>query len=222
MQICAIWYDRFVRGAKRLGSHSGSVKDLRPSLSEPLGKTHKCASSVKAHSRFLSVAGHAGGPAFGARGLRVGAGTADVPVQPPAKARRCPTTRSRCVAHAHSPRIVETPSSRQLPGLPPTAHPPQPARGLWRRIRGAGRSMIGLQLIAESDTWLQHRLQRTRRRTAVASARRGMRRKGGSRHVGVASGDGPTGPMIREHQTASVGERCAYSRASCWVLACIL
>ena len=27
-------------------------------------------------------------------------------------------------------------------------------------------------------------------------------------------------PMIREHQTASVGERCAYSRASCWVLVC--
>ena len=35
MQICAIWYDRFVRGAKRLGSHSGSVKDLRTTLPLP-------------------------------------------------------------------------------------------------------------------------------------------------------------------------------------------
>ena len=32
---CAIWYDRFVRGAKRLGSHSGSVKDLRTTLPLP-------------------------------------------------------------------------------------------------------------------------------------------------------------------------------------------
>ena len=87
---------------------------------------------------------------------------------------------------------------------------------------GQWAQRVGDQLVAEPDVWLQHRPQRTRRRTAVAPARRGMRRMGGSRQVGVTSVDAPTGPMIREHQTASVGERCPYSRASCWVLVCIL
>ena len=87
---------------------------------------------------------------------------------------------------------------------------------------GQWAQRVGDHLVAEPDVWLQHRPQRTRRRTAVAPARRGMRRMGGSPQVGVTSGDAPTGPVIREHQTASVGEHCACSRASCWVLVCIM
>ena len=109
---------------------------------------------------------------------------------------RCRSRRER-IAKPATPRPVLRPlgiaqgqrcrTRRHLPGLPRTEHPPQPAGGPRRRMLGAVAQRVGDQLVAEPDVWLQHRPQRTRRRTAVAPARRGMRRMGGSRHAGVAS-----------------------------------
>ena len=109
---------------------------------------------------------------------------------------RCRSRRER-IAKPATPRPVLRPlgiaqgqrcrTRRHLPGLPRTEHPPQPAGGPRHRMLGAVAQRVGDQLVAEPDVWLQHRPQRTRRRTAVAPARRGMRRMGGSRHAGVAS-----------------------------------
>ena len=69
------------------------------------------------------------------------------------------------------PRLVETPSRRQLPGWPPTEHPPQPAGGPSRRMLGAvgstrrrsARRRTGCVAAAPSaayeaqdSRWLQH------------------------------------------------------------------
>ena len=142
----------------------------------------------------------------------------------------CPRVSSRSPLHARRA-LQGRPRGRALAstgaeGICPAYRPRSIRRsqlvGRGAACSGQWAQRVGDQLVAEPDVWLQHRPQRTRRRTAVAPARRGMRRMGGSRHVGVASGDAPTGPMIREHQTASVGEHCACSRASCWVLVCIM
>ena len=49
------------------------------------------------------------------------------------------------------PRLVETPSRRQLPGWPPTEHPPQPAGGLRRTAPHARGSGLNASAISSSQ-----------------------------------------------------------------------
>ena len=94
---------------------------------------------------------------------------------------RCRSRRER-IAKPATPKPVLRPlgraqrqrcrTRRHLPGLPPTEPPPQPAGGPRRRgaaCSGQWAQRVGDQLVAEPDVWLQHRPQRTTRRTADGS-----------------------------------------------------